>query len=60
MGADCCGTGLAADLETTLVTGAAERKAATVIVERPVKRGSTLGANKNYDVAEFVLAMHET
>ena len=49
--------GLAVDLETTLATGTAEREAAKAMAERSVKRGSTLGADKNYDVAEFVFAM---
>jgi transposase len=49
--------GLAVDMETTLATGTAEREAAKAMVERSVKRGSTLGADKNYDVAEFVFAM---
>ena len=51
--------GLAVDLETTLATGTAEREAARAMVERSVKRGSTLGADKNYDVAEFVQAMRD-
>jgi len=51
--------GLAVDLETTLATGTAEREAARAMVERALKRGSTLGADKNYDVAEFVLAMRD-
>ncbi len=29
------------------------------MVERSLKRGSTLGADKNYDVAEFVWAMRD-
>jgi transposase len=51
--------GLAVDLETTLATGTAEREAARAMVARALKRGSTLGADKNYDVAEFVLAMRD-
>jgi transposase len=51
--------GLAVDLETTLATGTAEREAAKAMVARALKRGSTLGADKNYDVAEFVLAMRD-
>lgn len=51
--------GLAVDLETTLATGLAEREAAKAMVERSLKRGSTLGADKNYDVAEFVWAMRD-
>ena len=49
--------GLAVDLETTLATGTAEREAAKAMVARALKRGSTLGADKNYDVAEFVSAL---
>lgn len=49
--------GLAVDVETTLATGTAEREAAAAMVTRSVKRGSTLGADKGYDVAEFVQAM---
>ncbi|MBZ0093915.1 MAG: IS5 family transposase [Sulfuricella sp.] len=51
--------GLAVDVETTLATGTAEREAAKAMVERSVKRGSTLGADKGYDVAEFVQAMRD-
>ena len=51
--------GLAVDLETTLATGTAEREAARAMVARALKRGSTLGADKNYDVAEFVLALRD-
>lgn len=51
--------GLAVDLETTLATGTAEREAAKAMVARSVKRGATLGADKNYDVAEFVWAMRD-
>lgn len=52
-------TGLAVDLETTLATGTAEREAAKAMVERSLKRGSTLGADKSYDVAEFVRATRD-
>lgn len=51
--------GLAVDVETTLATGTAERDAAKAMVTRSVKRGSTLGADKGYDVAEFVQAMRD-
>jgi transposase len=51
--------GLAVDVETTLATGQAEREAARAMVERAVKRGSTLGADKNYDVAGFVSTMRD-
>lgn len=46
--------GLAVDVETTLATGTAERDAAKTMVARSVKRGATLGGDKNYDVADFV------
>lgn len=50
--------GLAVDVETALATGTAEREAAKIMVFRTVgKRGGTLGADKGYDVAEFVEAM---
>jgi transposase len=49
--------GLAVDVETTLATGTAEREAATVMAARSLKRGATLGADKNYDTAGFVKAM---
>jgi len=51
--------GLAVDVETTLATGKAEREAATAMVSRSVKRGATLGADKNYDTAAFVKAMRQ-
>ena len=51
--------GLAVDVETTLATGKAEREAATVMAKRSLKRGSTLGADKNYDTAGFINAMRE-
>lgn len=51
--------GLAVDVETTLAMGTAERDAAKAMVARSVKRGSTLGADKGYDVAEFVQAMRD-
>jgi transposase len=51
--------GLAVDVETTLATGTAEREAAESMVQRTVTQGCTLGADKNYDVAEFVQAMRD-
>jgi IS5 family transposase len=52
--------GLVVDVETTHATGTAEREAAKVMVARTVtKAGSTLGADKGYDVAEFVEAIRE-
>ena len=47
--------GLVVDAETTLATGTAEREAALIMAERTItKPGSTLGADKGYDVADFV------
>jgi len=51
--------GLAVDVETTLATGTAELEAAKVMVARTAKGKATLGADKGYDVAEFVAAMRE-
>lgn len=51
--------GLAVDVETMLATGKAEREASAVMTKRSLKRGSTLGADKNYDTAGFVKAMRE-
>lgn len=51
-------SGLVVDVETTQATGTAEREAAKVMVARTVKKaGATLGADKGYDVPEFVQAM---
>jgi IS5 family transposase len=47
--------GLIVDGETTLASGTAERKAALTMAERTIaKPGATLGADKAYDVADFV------
>lgn len=47
--------GLIVDVETTLATGTAEREAALLMAERTIRKpGATLGADKNYDVADFV------
>lgn len=52
--------GLVVDVETTQATGTAEREAAKVMVARTVKKaGATLGADKGYDVPEFVQAVRE-
>ncbi|GHV96789.1 DDE transposase [Spirochaetia bacterium] len=51
--------GLVVDVETTQSGGTAEREAAKVMVERSVKKGATLGADKGYDVLEFVEALRE-
>jgi transposase len=49
--------GLAVDVQTTRASGTAEREAAKLMVARTVKKPATLGADKGYDVAEFVQAM---
>ncbi|MFN3503650.1 MAG: IS5 family transposase [Allorhizobium sp.] len=51
--------GLAVDVETTRASGTAEREAARTMVARTVTKPATLGADKGYDVAEFVAAMRE-
>lgn len=52
--------GLVVDAETTLANGTAEREAAKAMVARTIdKAGATLGADKGYDVAEFVEAMRD-
>jgi transposase len=52
--------GLVVDVETTHATGTAEREAAKTMVARTVKKaGATLGADKGYDVKEFVEVMRE-
>lgn len=53
-------SGLVVDAETTHATGTAEREAAKAMVGRTVTRmGATLGADKGYDVPEFVEAMRQ-
>ncbi|HQE11085.1 MAG TPA: IS5 family transposase [Bacillota bacterium] len=52
-------SGLVIDVETTQATGKAEREAATRMVQRSVPAGSTLGADKGYDTADFVRAMRD-
>jgi hypothetical protein len=52
--------GLVVDAETTHATGTAEREAAKTMVGRTIKKaGATLGADKGYDVAEFVDALRQ-
>lgn len=51
--------GLAVDVETTQASGTAEREAARTMVARTVIKPATLGADKGYDVAEFVEAMRK-
>jgi hypothetical protein len=45
------------DVETTRASGTAEREAAETMVERSVKPGATLGADKGYDTAGLNQAM---
>jgi transposase len=46
--------GLVVDVETTQANGRAEWDAAETLVSRSVKAGSTVGADKGYDTADFV------
>jgi transposase len=53
-------TGLVVDVEVTHATGTAEREAAKAMIERTVTQpGATVGADKAYDVPEFVQALRE-
>lgn len=53
-------TGLVVDTETTITSGTAEREAAKTIVRRRIlKVRATLGADKGYDVAEFVESLKD-
>lgn len=47
------------NMETTSATGTAEREPAQAMVARTVKRGAILGADKNYDVREFVQVLRD-
>ena len=49
--------GLVVDVETTKATGTAEREAAEKMAKRTLKPGSTLGADKGYDVAAHQKAL---
>ena len=51
--------GLVANICATAATGTAEREAAAILVEASAPPGSTLGADKGYDVASFVQAVRE-
>ena len=51
--------GLAVDVETTLANGTAERDAAKAMVARTISGKATLGADKGYDVAEFVEVLRQ-
>ena len=46
--------GLVANVCATHATGTAEREAAALVLEASAPPGSTVGANKGYDVARFV------
>jgi len=52
--------GLVVDVELTQATGTAEREAAKAMITRTVTRaGATVGADKAYDVPEFVAALRQ-
>ena len=52
--------GLVVDATTTLASGTAERDAALIMAERSIKKaGATLGADKGYDVADFVKQLRD-
>lgn len=51
-------TGLMVDTETMIAPGTAEREAAKLMAKRSIlKEGATFGADKGYDVAEFVFVL---
>jgi transposase len=52
--------GLVVDAQTTLASGTAEREAAKTMVARTVTKPATLGADKGYDVADFVTTLRES
>ncbi|CAI8739244.1 IS5 family transposase [Methylocaldum szegediense] len=53
-------SGLVVDVEVTHATGTAERDAAKIMIGRTVtKPGATVGADKAYDVPEFVHALRK-
>jgi transposase len=49
--------GLVANVCVTHATGTAEREAAVILLEASAPPGSTVGADKGYDVASFVAAV---
>jgi transposase len=51
--------GLVANICATAATGTAEREAATLLLEVSAGPGSTVGADKGYDVASFVEALRD-
>ena len=53
-------SGLVVAVEVTAATGTAEREAAKRMVDRTVRKpGATLGADKGYDVPDFIEALRE-
>ena len=52
--------GLVVDAQTTLASGTAEREAAKTMVARTLTKPATLGADKGYDVADFVATLRES
>lgn len=51
--------GLLVGVKVTPATGTAEREAALDLVEEHLHRGASLGADKGYDVADFVNALRK-
>ena len=51
--------GLVANVCVTHATGTAEREAAAILLEASAPPGSTVGADKGYDVASFVAAVRD-
>ena len=51
--------GLVANVCTTAATGTAERDAARLLLELSAPPGSTVGGDKNFDVATFVAAVRD-
>ena len=51
--------GLVANLCVTHATGTAEREAAVILLAASAPPGSTVGADKGYDVASFVAAVRD-
>ena len=51
--------GLIVDAHLTEANGTAERTTALEMIEENARRGSTVGADKNYDTAEFVAGCRE-
>jgi len=51
--------GLLVGVDVRHATGTGEREGALALVDAHLKRGDTLGADKGYDVREFVEALHQ-